>query len=144
MGGATPGAPPLFGPGPTPGPPTTPAPTAAVALAAGACSAPQAPRGSADDPQARRFGGDGRRRRDTTEEEARDDYSAREAARVGGFGAELASQIQEHAFDYLDAPVLRVAGSHSPIPFSEPLEKGAIPDPDQIAAAIRESLQGSK
>lgn len=67
-----------------------------------------------------------------------------EAARFGGFGAELASQIQEHAFDYLDAPVLRVAGSHSPIPFSEPLEKGAIPDPDQIAAAIRESLQGSK
>ena len=67
-----------------------------------------------------------------------------EAARFGGFGAEIASQIQEHGFDDLDAPVLRVAGSHSPIPFSEPLEKGAIPDPERIAAAIRESLQGSR
>ena len=67
-----------------------------------------------------------------------------EAARFGGFGAELASQIQEHAFDDLDAPVMRVAGAHAPIPFSEPLEKGAIPDPERIAAAIRESLQGSR
>lgn len=67
-----------------------------------------------------------------------------EAARFGGFGAEIASQIQEHGFDDLDAPVLRVAGSHSPIPFSEPLEKGAIPDPERIAAAVRESLQGSR
>ncbi len=67
-----------------------------------------------------------------------------EAVRFGGFGGEITAQIQEQAFDYLDAPILRVAGSHSPIPFSEPLELLAFPDPARIVAAIRQSLQGVK
>ncbi len=41
---------------------------------------------------------------------------AHEAVRFGGFGAEVAAQIQEHAFDYLDAPVGRVGAPFSPVP----------------------------
>ena len=67
-----------------------------------------------------------------------------EAVKFGGFGGEVVAQIQEMAFDELDAPVLRVAGAHAPIPFSEPLEKAAIPDPPRIAAAVRQVLQGSR
>ena len=65
-----------------------------------------------------------------------------EAVRFGGFGAEIASQIQELAFDDLDAPVLRVGAAHAPVPFSEPLEQASFPDAEKVAAAIRESLQG--
>ena len=55
---------------------------------------------------------------------------------------EIASQIQELAFDDLDAPVLRVGAAHAPVPFSEPLELASFPDTAQVVAAIRQSLQG--
>ncbi|MBM4437202.1 MAG: alpha-ketoacid dehydrogenase subunit beta [Actinobacteria bacterium] len=67
-----------------------------------------------------------------------------EAVTFGGFGGELAAQIQEHCFDDLDAPVLRVGALHSPVPFSEPLERGQFPDPPRIVAAVRQVLQGSR
>ena len=65
---------------------------------------------------------------------------AHEAVRTGGLGAELAAQIQEHAFDYLDAPVARVGAPFAPIPFSPTLESAYVPDANQIAAQIRETL----
>jgi len=55
-----------------------------------------------------------------------------------GFGAEIASQIAEHAFEYLDAPVKRVAGLHIHIPFS--LESHALPQDSWILAAAEELL----
>jgi pyruvate/2-oxoglutarate/acetoin dehydrogenase E1 component len=63
---------------------------------------------------------------------------AHEAHRSLGFGAELASLVQEHAFDYLDAPVLRVGAEHVPIPASKPLEDVVLPGPSQILKALRE------
>ena len=63
-----------------------------------------------------------------------------EAVRAGGFGAELAAQVQEHAFDYLDAPVARVGAPFSPVPFSPTLEAAYVPDRTVIAAQIRETL----
>jgi pyruvate/2-oxoglutarate/acetoin dehydrogenase E1 component len=63
---------------------------------------------------------------------------AHEAHRSVGFGAELASLVQEHAFDYLDAPVMRVGAEHVPIPASKPLEDVVLPGPSQILKAVRE------
>jgi pyruvate/2-oxoglutarate/acetoin dehydrogenase E1 component len=63
-----------------------------------------------------------------------------ESCERGGIGAEIASQIQERAFDYLDWPVLRVANPNVPIPFSPRLEAAAIPDEGRIVEAVRRSL----
>ncbi len=60
-----------------------------------------------------------------------------EAVRFGGFGAEIAAQIQELAFDYLDAPVGRVGAPFSPVPFSPALEKVYVPDAARIVAEAR-------
>ena len=65
-----------------------------------------------------------------------------EVWKTGGFGAEVAAQIQEHAFDYLDGPVVRVAGEEVPMPYSRPLEQAAIPDSDVIARAVKSSIMG--
>ena len=58
-----------------------------------------------------------------------------EVWRTGGFGAEVAAQIQESAFDHLDSPVSRVCGLEIPMPFSHPLERLAIPDPERVREA---------
>ncbi|MDH4171244.1 MAG: alpha-ketoacid dehydrogenase subunit beta, partial [Acidimicrobiia bacterium] len=63
-----------------------------------------------------------------------------EAVRFGGLGAEIAAQVQEEAFDHLDAPVARVAAPFSPVPFSPALEGHYIPDAKRIAAGIRDTL----
>ncbi|NND70803.1 MAG: tungsten formylmethanofuran dehydrogenase [Rhodothermales bacterium] len=55
-----------------------------------------------------------------------------------GFGAEIAAQIADAAFESLDAPVRRLAGAYSPIPFADPLEKAVLPQDDTILSAIRE------
>jgi 2-oxoisovalerate dehydrogenase E1 component len=60
-----------------------------------------------------------------------------EAHRTGGFGAEIVCQVLEHAFDYLDAPVRRLAAPDVPIPFSPELEAAAFPSVETIAAAAR-------
>ena len=57
-----------------------------------------------------------------------------------GFGAEIASQISDTAFEYLDAPVRRVAGAFSPIPFADPLEQAVLPSEGGLTSAIRELL----
>jgi pyruvate dehydrogenase E1 component beta subunit len=55
-----------------------------------------------------------------------------------GVAAEISSEIMERAFDYLDAPVKRVSGADAPMPYAKSLEDLAIPNVDQIVAAVRE------
>lgn len=57
-----------------------------------------------------------------------------------GFGAEIASQIAEKAFEYLDAPIKRVAGLHVHIPFHPALENAALPQDSWILKAAEEML----
>jgi pyruvate dehydrogenase E1 component beta subunit len=62
---------------------------------------------------------------------------AHEAVAHGGFGAEIAAQVQAAAFDDLDAPVERVGAPFAPVPFSPPLEDAYLPGRDEVAAAVR-------
>lgn len=63
-----------------------------------------------------------------------------EAVRFGGIGGEIAAQIQEDAFDYLDAPVGRVGSPFAPVPFSPALEKAYVPNANTIATEVRRIL----
>ena len=51
--------------------------------------------------------------------------------------SEIAAQIMTHAFDYLDAPVARVAGKDVPMPYAANLEKLALPNADEVVAAAK-------
>jgi pyruvate/2-oxoglutarate/acetoin dehydrogenase E1 component len=66
-----------------------------------------------------------------------------EAVTFGGIGAEISAQIQEEAFDYLDAPVLRIGAPFSPVPFSPVLERAYIPDSNRIANGVHRLLERS-
>src|SRR5215813_2739391 len=55
-----------------------------------------------------------------------------------GVAAEITAEINERAFDYLDAPVRRVSGADVPMPYAKNLENLAIPDVQRIVAAVRE------
>ena len=61
-----------------------------------------------------------------------------EANRTGGLGAEIAASIMEAAFDWLDAPVMRVAMPDVPMPYNDRLERALMPSAAAIAAAVRE------
>jgi pyruvate/2-oxoglutarate/acetoin dehydrogenase E1 component len=63
-----------------------------------------------------------------------------EAPLTGGAGAEFAARIADKAFDYLDAPIKRVAALDVPTPYSPPLEAAALPDVPRVLAAARELL----
>jgi pyruvate dehydrogenase E1 component beta subunit len=54
-----------------------------------------------------------------------------------GVGAEVAARIMEHAFDYLDAPVLRVSGKDVPMPYAANLEKLALPSAAEVVQAAK-------
>ena len=54
-----------------------------------------------------------------------------------GVGAEIAARIMEHAFDYLDAPVARVAGKDVPMPYAANLEKLALPSAAEVVEAAK-------
>ena len=54
----------------------------------------------------------------------------------GGVGANLAALIQEQAFDWLDAPVMRVTGADVPMPYSKPLEQAALPHEEHVVQAV--------
>jgi pyruvate dehydrogenase E1 component beta subunit len=54
-----------------------------------------------------------------------------------GVGAEVAARIMEHAFDYLDAPVLRVSGKDVPMPYAANLEKLALPSAAEVVEAVK-------
>jgi len=56
---------------------------------------------------------------------------------VAGVGSELSALIMEKAFDWLDAPVARVAGADVPMPYAANLEKLALPQPENIVAAAK-------
>ncbi|MGE5569226.1 MAG: alpha-ketoacid dehydrogenase subunit beta [Rhodospirillales bacterium] len=60
-----------------------------------------------------------------------------EATLTGGFGAEIAARIAEKAFDYLDAPIARVAAPDTPIPFSAPLEEAFLPNAAKVLEKAR-------
>ena len=64
-----------------------------------------------------------------------------EAYKTGSFVSELATLIQEELFDWLDAPIVRVAAADVPVPMSEALEDAAIPSVNTIVAAIRDVLR---
>ncbi len=66
-----------------------------------------------------------------------------EAVRFGGLGGEIAAQIQEEAFDYLDAPIARVGAPFSPVPFSPVLEQAYIPNADRIVAEVDKLLNAA-
>src|SRR4051794_16869133 len=61
-----------------------------------------------------------------------------------GIGAEIAATIQEEAFDYLDAPVQRVAGVEVPLPYAAKLSQASKPGAQDLINAIRRALQGGK
>lgn len=60
-----------------------------------------------------------------------------------GIGAEVAASVQEGAFDFLDAPVRRVAAAEVPLPYAKPLERAALPDADDLRRVIREVLDAT-
>ncbi len=55
---------------------------------------------------------------------------------ICGIGSEIAAQVQEKAFDYLDAPILRVSGKDVPMPYAANLEKLALPSAPEVVAAV--------
>ena len=61
-----------------------------------------------------------------------------------GIGAEIAATLQEEAFDYLDAPVLRVAGVEVPLPYAAKLSQASKPNAQDLKNAIYRTLEGSK
>src|SRR5436190_152654 len=63
--------------------------------------------------------------------------SVEEGWPFAGIGAELAAQMMDHAFDWLDAPVKRVAGLDIPLPYAANLEKMALPQSSNIVEAAR-------
>ena len=60
-----------------------------------------------------------------------------EARRTGGIGGELAAIIGEEAFDYLDAPIVRVASVDAPVPYAPTLEAAFLPNVEKVVAAAR-------
>ena len=58
-----------------------------------------------------------------------------------GVGSEVASRIYEEAFDYVDAPVIRVAQKEVPLPYNRTLEQAALPQVPEIVAAVKEVLK---
>ena len=66
---------------------------------------------------------------------------AHEAVKFGGIGGEITAQIQEEAFDYLDAPIMRVGAPFSPVPFSPALEAAYMPNAEKIVAKVKETLE---
>jgi pyruvate dehydrogenase E1 component beta subunit len=66
-----------------------------------------------------------------------------EGVKTLGIGAEISAIVTEsEAFDYLDAPILRLGGAEAPIPYNPVLEKAAVPQTELIVTRVRELLQG--
>jgi pyruvate dehydrogenase E1 component beta subunit len=64
-----------------------------------------------------------------------------ESWRTMGLGAEIAAAAQEHAFDYLDAPIGRVGSLEVPMPYARNLERLIIPGKDEVVKAVRDALR---
>ncbi len=66
-----------------------------------------------------------------------------EGVKTLGIGAEVSALIAEsEAFDYLDAPIIRLGGAESPIPYNPQLEKAAVPQVENIVEAVRNIVRG--
>jgi pyruvate dehydrogenase E1 component beta subunit len=65
--------------------------------------------------------------------------SVEEGWHFAGIGSELCAVMMEQAFDWLDAPVIRVHGADVPLPYAANLEKLALPQPDTIVAAAKKA-----
>ena len=66
-----------------------------------------------------------------------------EGVKTLGIGAEISARIAEsEAFDYLDAPILRLGGAESPIPYNPELEKAAVPQVPGIIEGLRNLVRG--
>ena len=66
-----------------------------------------------------------------------------EGVKTLGIGAEISAAVAEsEAFDYLDAPILRMGGTESPIPYNPVLEKAAVPQVDGIVEGLRNIVKG--
>ncbi|MBI4278709.1 MAG: alpha-ketoacid dehydrogenase subunit beta, partial [Armatimonadetes bacterium] len=64
-----------------------------------------------------------------------------EAVKTGGIGAEIAARIAESdAFFHLEAPIVRLGGQECPIPYNRGLERAAVPQEEDIAAAVRQVM----
>lgn len=63
-----------------------------------------------------------------------------EEVKFAGSGAEIAATVAEEAFDYLDAPVLRIGAPFTPVPFSPSLETKYIPSEDQLVDAVNRAM----
>jgi pyruvate dehydrogenase E1 component beta subunit len=61
-----------------------------------------------------------------------------------GIGAEISATLMEGAFDYLDAPVRRVAAAEVPLPYAKPLELAALPDGNDLIKVIHELLDATR
>ena len=67
-----------------------------------------------------------------------------EGVKTLGIGTEISAMIAEsEAFDYLDAPIMRLGGMEAPIPYNPQLEKSAVPQADTIAEGLRRLVRGS-
>jgi pyruvate/2-oxoglutarate/acetoin dehydrogenase E1 component len=64
-----------------------------------------------------------------------------EAIRRSGYGGEIAAMVAEEAFDDLDAPPRRLAGVETPIPYAAHLERGVVPQVEDIVRAARELVE---
>jgi 2-oxoisovalerate dehydrogenase E1 component len=64
-----------------------------------------------------------------------------EDKKFSGFGAEVAAEIADEAFEYLDGPVKRVGSEFTPIGFNRILEAAILPGTEKILAAARELLE---
>lgn len=65
-----------------------------------------------------------------------------EAVQRCGWGAEIAATLARDTFDYLDAPIERVCGMETPVPFAPKLENHVIPDKDDVIAGVRAVISG--
>jgi 2-oxoisovalerate dehydrogenase E1 component beta subunit len=64
-----------------------------------------------------------------------------EATRTGGIGGELAAIIAEEAFEYLDAPVVRIASADTPVPYAPPLEAAFLPNVEKVMSAAKRLME---
>jgi 2-oxoisovalerate dehydrogenase E1 component beta subunit len=64
-----------------------------------------------------------------------------EARRTGGIGGELAAIIAEEAFEYLDAPITRIASEDAPVPYAPPLEAAFLPSVEKVVAAAKRLVE---
>ncbi len=64
-----------------------------------------------------------------------------ESWRTLGLGSEIAAAVQEHAFDYLDAPIGRVGSAEIPMPYAKNLERLIVPGKDEVVTAVKDVLR---